>query len=119
MVATRRGVDVYGKQSPKTKAFRALAGGREGPFWEPNLPDIVADSSFTLKECDVTEHRRREKQTRSLEERMAEQAAKLKALAAQLPAGAERERLLRKARLAETGARLSDWVTSPGLLPPD
>ncbi|MEY9132135.1 hypothetical protein ACVIWV_001989 [Bradyrhizobium diazoefficiens] len=50
--------------------------------------------------------RRRAKQVRSLEERLAEQAAKLKEQAANLPAGAEREKLLRKARLAETGAHL-------------
>lgn len=62
--------------------------------------------------------RRRVKQVRSLEERLAEQAAKLKEQAASLPAGAEREKLLRRAHLAETGAHLSDWVTSPGLRPP-
>nr|WP_084803279.1 hypothetical protein [Bradyrhizobium sp. NAS80.1] len=64
------------------------------------------------------ERRRRVKQTRSLEERLAEQAAKLKERAAQLPAGTEREGLLRKARLAETGAHLTDWITSPGLQRP-
>jgi hypothetical protein len=62
--------------------------------------------------------RRRVKQTRSLEERMAEQAAKLKERASQLPAGTERDGLLKRARIAETGAHLSDWLTSPGLQPP-
>ncbi|MCD9113338.1 hypothetical protein ABIF68_004074 [Bradyrhizobium japonicum] len=56
--------------------------------------------------------RRRVKQTRSFDERMAEQAAKLKELASQ-PAGAEREALLKRARIAETGAHLGDWLTSP------
>ncbi|TYL81166.1 hypothetical protein FXB40_47450 [Bradyrhizobium rifense] len=59
--------------------------------------------------------RRRVKQTRSLEERMAEQAAKLKAMADQLPAGTEREALLKRARIVETGAHLGDWLNSPGL----
>jgi hypothetical protein len=63
--------------------------------------------------------RRRVKQTRSLEERMAEQAAKLKAMADQLPAGAEREALLKRARIVETGAHLGDWLNSPGLRQPD
>jgi len=63
--------------------------------------------------------RRRIIQTRSLEERMAEQAVKLKDQAQQLPAGAEREALLKRARLAETGSHISDWLTSPGLRPPD
>jgi hypothetical protein len=62
--------------------------------------------------------RRGVKQTHSLEELMAEQAAKLKEQASQLPAGAEREVLLKRARIAETGAHLSDWLRSPGLQPP-
>ncbi|MCK1542370.1 hypothetical protein IVA98_22675 [Bradyrhizobium sp. 160] len=66
----------------------------------------------------MTERRRRIKQTRSLEERMAEQAAKLKERASQLPAGREREGLLKRARIAETGAHLSNWINSPGLQPP-
>jgi hypothetical protein len=89
------------------------------PERELNLRSSVLDSSIRLTECDMTEHRRRVKQTRSLEERMAELAAELKDQANQLPAGAERERLLRKARFAETGARLSDWVSSSGLRPPE
>jgi hypothetical protein len=67
----------------------------------------------------MTGHRRRVKQTRSLEERMAEQAAKLKALADQLPAGVERDALLKRVRITETGAHLSDWLRSPGLQPPE
>ncbi|MCP3388875.1 hypothetical protein NLM27_08805 [Bradyrhizobium sp. CCGB12] len=66
----------------------------------------------------MTLHRRRVKQTRSLDERMAEQAAKLKDRADQLPAGAERESLLKRAMVAETGAHLVDWIQSPGLQPP-
>ena len=50
----------------------------------------------------MTLHRRRVKQTRSLKERMAEHAADLKEQASRLPAGPERENLLRRARIAET-----------------
>jgi len=50
---------------------------------------------------------------------MAEHAAKLKAMVDQLPAGAEREALLKRARIAETGAHLSDWLTPRGLHQPD
>ncbi|UWU77854.1 hypothetical protein N2603_05125 [Bradyrhizobium huanghuaihaiense] len=63
--------------------------------------------------------RRRVKQTRSLEERMLEQAAQLKEQANQLPPGPEREALLKRARIAETGSHISDWLKSPGLQPPD
>ncbi|MBR0822340.1 hypothetical protein [Bradyrhizobium liaoningense] len=58
----------------------------------------------------MTKRRLRVKQTRSLEERLAETAARLKERADQLPAGAERDALLKRARLAETGAELSDWL---------
>ncbi|MCG2631053.1 hypothetical protein L6654_30925 [Bradyrhizobium sp. WYCCWR 13023] len=67
----------------------------------------------------MTQLRRKVIQTRSLEERIAEQAAKLKEQASQLPAGAEREALLKRARIAQTGAHVSDWLQSPGLLPPE
>ena len=62
--------------------------------------------------------RRRVKQTRSLEERMAELAARLKEEAAKMPAGAERESVLKRARIADIGSHMNDWLTSPGLQPP-
>jgi hypothetical protein len=33
--------------------------------------------------------------------------------------GAERDAMLRKARQAETGSHMSEWLSSPGLRPPD
>nr|WP_080752012.1 hypothetical protein [Bradyrhizobium japonicum] len=63
-------------------------------------------------------HRRRIKQTTSLEERLAEQAQRLRQTAKSLPPGIERERAIRKARQAETGAHISEWLNSPGLAPP-
>ena len=65
----------------------------------------------------MSQRRNRVKQTRSLEERMAEQATKLKEQASQLPAGPERDAVLKRARLAETGAHINDWLRSPGLQP--
>ncbi|AWL93087.1 MULTISPECIES: hypothetical protein [Bradyrhizobium] len=62
--------------------------------------------------------RRRFKQTTSLEERLAEQAQRLRQEAKSLPPGIERERAIRKARQAETGAHISEWLNSPGLQPP-
>ncbi|MBR0868497.1 hypothetical protein ACVIWV_008903 [Bradyrhizobium diazoefficiens] len=63
--------------------------------------------------------RRRVKQTRSLEERLAEEAKRLREQANSLPPGIERDHALRKARQAETGSHMSEWLTSPGLKPPD
>jgi hypothetical protein len=63
--------------------------------------------------------RRRFKQTQSLEERLAEEAKRLREEAKLLPPGSERDRIIRKARQAETGSHLTEWLTSPGLRPPD
>ncbi|WP_271506833.1 hypothetical protein [Bradyrhizobium sp. CCBAU 11357] len=62
--------------------------------------------------------RRRIKQTISLEERLAAEALRLREQAKLLPPGIERERAIRKARLAETGSHISEWLRSPGLRPP-
>jgi hypothetical protein len=63
--------------------------------------------------------RRRFTQTLSLEERLAEEAERLREEAKSLPPGAARETLLRKARQAETGSHMSEWLQSPGLRPPE
>ncbi|WBL76240.1 hypothetical protein I3J27_24835 [Bradyrhizobium xenonodulans] len=62
--------------------------------------------------------RRRFKQTDILEVRLAEEAARLREKAKSLPPGAAREEMLRKAREAETGSHMSEWLRSPGLQPP-
>jgi hypothetical protein len=62
--------------------------------------------------------RRRFKQIKSLEERLSEEAKRLREEAKSLPPGALREELLRRARQAETGSRVSEWLSSPGLQPP-
>ena len=54
----------------------------------------------------------------SLEERLSQQAIRLRQEAEALPQGLEREQLLRKARQAETGSHMSEWLRSPGLRPP-
>jgi hypothetical protein len=36
-----------------------------------------------------------------------------------LPPGTVRDELVRKARRAETGSHLTEWLTSPGLRPPE
>ncbi|MDI3564201.1 hypothetical protein [Bradyrhizobium sp. Arg816] len=64
------------------------------------------------------QHRRRIKHTKSLEERLAEEAKELRATAATLPPGYEREALLRRARQDETAAHVTEWLNSPGLRPP-
>ncbi|WFU42580.1 hypothetical protein QA640_08990 [Bradyrhizobium sp. CB82] len=62
--------------------------------------------------------RRRVKHAQALEVRLADEAQELRQRAKQLPPGAEREALLRRARYAETAAHMTEWLTSPGLQPP-
>ena len=54
------------------------------------------------------------KQIQSFEERLAEEAKRLREEAKLLPSGAVREALLRKARQAETGSR-SEWLRTSEL----
>ena len=62
--------------------------------------------------------RRRIKQVQSLEELLAAEARRLREEAKLLPASADRNTLLRKARQCETGARVSEWLNLSGLQPP-
>lgn len=62
--------------------------------------------------------RRRFKHTTSFEERLAQEAERVRAEAEILPEGTQRDLLLKKARQAETAAHINEWLTSPGLRPP-
>ena len=66
----------------------------------------------------MQEQRRRFKQVKSLEERLAEEAKRLREEARLLPPGAVREQVLRKASQAETALHVSEWLSSPGLQAP-
>ena len=61
--------------------------------------------------------RRRFKQTNSLEQRLAEEAARQRAAAAKL-SGAKRQDAVRRARQCELSADISKWLAYPGLRPP-
>ncbi|MCP3472415.1 hypothetical protein NLM33_19060 [Bradyrhizobium sp. CCGUVB1N3] len=62
--------------------------------------------------------RRRIKQTSTLEQRLLEEAERLRKQAQGNPSGFERERLLRRARQAETAAHVNEWLSSMALKPP-
>jgi hypothetical protein len=64
------------------------------------------------------QRRRRIKHILSLEQRLAEEAKRLREEAKKLPPGPTREGLLRKAREDEKVAHMTEWITSPGLQPP-
>jgi hypothetical protein len=54
----------------------------------------------------------------STEQKWDEQAEQARREAANLPAGKEREGLLRRARQLDTARHINEWVSSPGLKPP-
>jgi hypothetical protein len=62
--------------------------------------------------------RHRFKQTAPLELRLEEQAKRLRQEAKGTPPGVEREKLIRRARQAETASHISQWVSSKGLQAP-
>jgi hypothetical protein len=63
--------------------------------------------------------RRRERQMDPLEIRLAAEAERLREQAELLPPGATRDEMLRRARQAETGSQMREWLRSPGLQPPE
>jgi hypothetical protein len=64
-------------------------------------------------------NRRRVKHTKTFQERLAEEALRLREAAGKLPPGSDaQEILLRRARQAETASHINEWLTSPGLQPP-
>ena len=62
--------------------------------------------------------RLRFKQSIPLDQRLKEVAQRLRKEAQGIPPGIERERLIRRARQAETGAHMAEWLSSPGLQSP-
>ena len=62
--------------------------------------------------------RHRFKQTEPPEQRLADEARRLRKDALGTPPGVERDRLIRRARQAETASHMSEWLRSPSLQPP-
>jgi hypothetical protein len=62
---------------------------------------------------------RRFKKAQSPEARPSEEAKRLRAEAKSLPPGAARDEMIRRARQAEIASHLDEWLTSPGLRPPE
>ena len=62
--------------------------------------------------------RRRFQHTTPLEQRLTEEAQRLRKEARGTPPGIERERLVRRARQAETAVHIQEWLKSPGLRAP-
>jgi hypothetical protein len=64
------------------------------------------------------QQRRRFKTIDPLDKRLSVQAERLRKEARGTPPGVERDRLIRRARQAETASRMTQWLSSPGLKAP-
>jgi len=53
------------------------------------------------------------------DQRLAQEALRVNEQIKSLPHGRERELLSRKARQLETASRITEWLSSPGLKPPE
>ena len=62
---------------------------------------------------------RRRSVPHTFEENIAAETAKLEAQVAKLKPGPQKDALLRKIRQLDTAAHLSEWLSSPGLQPPE
>jgi len=63
--------------------------------------------------------RRRRSVPHTFEENIAAERTKLEAQIAKLKPGPQRDALLRKIRQLETAAHMNEWLSSPGLQPPE
>jgi hypothetical protein len=62
---------------------------------------------------------RRRSPEHTFEENIAAEKARLEAQVAKLKAGPPRDVLLKKLRQLETASHINEWLTSPGLRPPE
>ena len=62
---------------------------------------------------------RRRSVSHTFEENIAAEKAKLEAQVAKLKPGPQKDALLRKIRQLDTAAHMSEWLSSPGLQPPE
>ncbi|MEA2886972.1 MAG: hypothetical protein QOD11_1332 [Bradyrhizobium sp.] len=56
--------------------------------------------------------------TSSLENKLDDEAKRMKEAASHLPFGSERDKLLKKSRQLAVAAHINEWLSSPGLRPP-
>jgi hypothetical protein len=62
--------------------------------------------------------KRRRSIAHTFEDRIATEKLHLKAQAAGLPPGPQKDEVLKKIRQLETATRMKEWLSSPGLQPP-
>jgi hypothetical protein len=66
----------------------------------------------------MEQRRRRFTHQQPLQQRLENEAMRLRTQARGTHPGIERDRLIRRARQAETASHMDEWLRSPGLQPP-
>ena len=77
-----------------------------------------APAPFTQGSSALRQQRRRSKETLPLNQRLSEEAHRLRKEAQGTQPGFERERLIRRARYVEAASHAFEWLSSTGLRPP-
>ena len=121
LAATHRAVGFFRPTCTTALSFRSrksrISSSPPGP-WLFRSPRDQPRSRPTQTGSTAVQQRSRLKQLKSLEERLAEDAKRLREEAKLLPPGCVRELVLGKARQAEAGLQMTEWLTSPRLRPP-
>jgi len=88
-------------------------------IWQLSVMRPLGRAPAQLKQgSGAMKTRHRFKQTRSLKERLLEEAQNLRDEAKLLSSGPVRDAVLKKARETEAAAHMDDWLNSPGLRSP-
>ena len=98
--------------------YRTLEGSSQGPWLLSAMRTPVALPPTQTGSSAMQRQRHRFKPILSLEERLAQEAKRLRDEAKILPPGRLRDEAVRRARQAETGSHISEWLLSPGLRAP-
>ena len=99
--------------------LKQAADGVRDPMWlRACVLANTAHRSHAPEGKKVIKRRPRTVQTATFAERMETEARRLEERARTMNPGADREKLLRKARQTKVAAHMNEWLSSPGLMPP-
>ena len=102
-------------------AFMRTSNTRRGEGENASGAEIVREPFRAIREpssCGIVDGRATFKNTLTFPDRLKTFADELKAKAAELRPGPERDSLLRRARQADVASHIDEWANSPGLQPP-
>ena len=129
MYIARTIIPIHGIRAERSRPYERNANCLDFGTLEASNSDITAPPVASIGDCEFCSaparrqrrsvmQRRRFKQSMSLQERLAAWAKSVRAKAAKLKPGPERDALLQRASQADTAAHFDDWANSTELQPP-